>query len=164
MNQRLILILILIGGFAVNSMAQQFLVLEKMGTKRRFEFYPGDSFTFKTPDENFFTRVTIQGLSDSLVMLKERNVPFSTIQAIDISEHRNSTFLTRSGPYLMVAGILLLVFDVVNQTVVQGGAYESSTGVLITSGVLIGSGAIFKFGRKNKIKLEKWWRIRYVNI
>lgn len=164
MNKRHFFIFLLIGSTVVNSLGQQFLVLEKMGTKKRFEFYLGDNFTFKTPNENFFTRATIQGLSDSLVMLNERNIPFKSIEAIDVSEHRNATFLSRSGPYLIAAGALLMIFDVVNQTVVQGGTYESSTGILVTSGVLIGTGAVFTFGKKKKIKLEKWWRIRYVSI
>ena len=64
----------------------------------------------------------------------------------------------------MLAGIALILFDVTNQTIVQGGNYSPSAGVTIASVSLVGVGAIFTFAGRNKVELKKWWRLRTVQI
>ena len=164
MNQKLFLVLLLISSTTFNTLAQQFLVLEKMGTKKRFEYYPGEVITFKTPDENYFTRAGIRGFGDSLIILSDRSIHIKSIVAINIKDHKDRTFISRLGPYLMVAGGLLMIFDVVNQTAVQGGSYDGSTGIYVSAGALIGAGAVMTFARSNKKSLDKWWRLRLVKI
>ena len=164
MNVKFVFVLILISATAFNSLAQQFMVLEKMGTKKRFEYYPGQEIIFKTPNEDYFTKATIRGFTDSLIMLPERNVHIKSIVAINIKDHRDRSFVSRLGPYLMVAGGLLMIFDVVNQTAVQGGSYDGSTGIYVSAGALIGAGAVMTFARSNKKSLDKWWRLRLVKI
>ena len=164
MNPKLFFVLLLICAAMTNALAQQFLVLEKMGTKKRFEYYPGEEITFKTPDEDYFTRGGIRGFGDSLIILSDRSVHIKSIIALNIKDHKDRTFVSRLGPYLMVAGSLLMIFDVVNQTAIQGGSYEGSAGVYVSAGVLIGAGAVMTFARSNKKKLDKWWRLRLVKI
>lgn len=144
--------------------AQKFLVLEKMGTKKRYEYYTGDDIIFKTPNEDYFSKATISGITDSLIYFGDHSIAIAEITDIDISSIRKSSFATYAGSYMMVGGVLLLALDAVNQTLVQGGSYESSTGVFVASGALIGTGALLVFAKKNKKKLDKWWRLRYVEI
>lgn len=139
-------------------------MLEKMGTKKRYEYYPGDELTFKTANEDYFTRAVIAGLGDSVVIFQDRIVPIKTITAVDISDYGRKSFARYAGPYLMAAGVILITFDIINQTAVQGGSYEPSTGLYVTSGILVATGAILTFVKKDKKKLDKWWRLRYVNI
>lgn len=155
----LVLLLLAQSGFG-----QKFLVLEKMGTKKRYEYYPGDQIIFKTPSEDYFTKGTIAGITDSLIYFKDRSLAISEITDVDISSVKGPSFGTYAGTYMMVGGGLLLLIDVVNQTWIQGGSYGSSTGVLITSGALMGAGAILVFAKKKRKKLDKWWRLRYVEI
>ena len=162
MNKHLLVVLFLTIVTSFTAVAQQFLVLEKMGTKKRYEYYAGQQITFKTADEDYFTRLGIRGFSDSLLLLSDRSLPFSAITSIDIKNHKDRTFISRLGPYLMVAGSLLILFDVVNQTAIQGGSYQGSTGIYVSSGALIGVGAAMTFVRSNKKDLKKWWRIRLV--
>ena len=106
MNPKLFFVLLLICAAMTNALAQQFLVLEKMGTKKRFEYYPGEEITFKTPDEDYFTRGGIRGFGDSLIILSDRSVHIKSIVALNIKDHKDRTFVSRLGPYLMVAGSL----------------------------------------------------------
>ena len=164
MNRLFLIALFLTIATSFTTVAQQFMVLEKMGTKKRFEYYPGQEITFKTDDEDYFTRLGIRGFSDSLILLSDRSLPFKSITSINIKNHKDRTFISRLGPYLMVAGSLLILFDVVNQTVIQGGGYQGSTGIYVSTGALIGVGAAMTFVRSNKKDLKKWWRIRLVEI
>lgn len=141
---------------------QKFLVLEKMGTKKRFEFQINQKMDLRLDEDNYFTRITILDLADSLIMAENLKIDFSSIDAVRLNKKAN--FFKYSGPLLMIAGTALLVFDVVNQTAVQGGEYQSSTGVYVASAALFGVGATFTFAGRDKIKIKKWWRFRTVEI
>jgi len=141
---------------------QKFLVLEKMGTKKRYEYQINDKMSLRLHDEDFFTRITITDLADSLIMTENLKIDFSSINAVKLE--KSNSFFKYSGPLIMMAGATLLAIDVINQTAVQGGEYQSSTGVYVTSAALIGVGAVFSFAGRDKVKLKKWWRIRTVNI
>ena len=141
---------------------QKFLVLEKMGTKKRFEYHLSEKMDLKLDNDDYFTRITLLDLSDSAIYAENMKINFSTINAIKLN--KSSGFFKISGPLLMVAGAALLVFDIVNQTAVQGGEYQSSTGVYVASAALVSVGTIFTFAGRDKVKLKKWWRLRTVEI
>jgi hypothetical protein len=147
---------------SLSASGQTFLVLEKMGTKKRFEFYPGQQMEVKLKNDNYFTRINILGLGDSLISTENQDIKFSSITAVQIKE--KSGFLRYSGPILMVAGAVLFAIDALNQTVVQGGEYVFSPGVATASASLFGVGAAFTFTGNNKVKVKKWWRLRVVQI
>ena len=161
MTQKPLVFLLL---FSVSFVAsgQTFLVLEKMGTKKRHEFQQGDQIEVMLHDDKFFTRINIVGLSDSSIISATEAYNFSSIRTVKLPG--KITFLKIAGPSLMVAGVLLFVFDATNQSVVQGGGYSVSPGVTIASASLIGLGAAFTFAGRNKVKVKKWWRLRVVQI
>lgn len=160
MKQFSVFIVLLI--FSLPVFGQKFLVLEKMGTKKRYEFHISDKMDLKINPDDYFTRITILDLADSTIRAENLNINFSTINAVKLN--KSNRFFKYSGPLLMLAGAALIVFDVVNQTAVQGGEYQSSTGVFVASAALIGVGAIFTFAGKDKVKIKKWWRLRTVEI
>ena len=157
-----IIVFLLIIGFSFSVSGQTFLVLEKMGTKKRYEFHQGEQIEVMLNNDSFFTRLTIVDLGDSSIITETSTYYFSSVKAVKL--RNKPTFLKVAGPTMMVAGALLFVFDVANQTVVQGGGYSSSAGVTITAATLIGLGAVFTYARRNKVKMKKWWRLRTVQI
>lgn len=160
MKQILVLLAFLI--LTIPVVGQKFLVLEKMGTKKRYEFHLSDKMDLRLNSDDYFTRITILDLTDSIIVAQNLNIDFSSIQAVKLN--KSNSFFKYAGPILMVAGATLLAIDVINQTVVQGGKYQSSTGVFVTSATLVGVGATFTFAGRDKVKLKKWWRLRTVEI
>ena len=157
-----ILVFVLILGITFTASGQTFLVLEKMGTKKRYEYQQGEQIEVKLDNDDFFTRLTIVALGDSTIITETEDYIFSSIKAVKLRGEK--TWLKIAGPSLMVAGVLLFVIDATNQSVVQGGGYSVSTGVTIASASLVGVGAIFTFAGRSKIKMKKWWRLRTVQI
>lgn len=159
-NKTVIIVLIL--GLSLSASGQTFLVLEKMGTKKRYEYQQGEQIEVLLNSDDFFTRLSIIGLSDSSIITETEAYSFSSIKAVKLRGEK--TFIKIAGPSLMLAGVLLFVFDAVNQTAVSGGSYEFSSGVAVASASLVGAGAIFTFAGRSKIKIKKWWRLRTVEI
>ena len=159
-NKTVIIVLIL--GLSLSASGQTFLVLEKMGTKKRYEYQQGEQIEVLLNSDDFFTRLSIIGLSDSSIITETEAFSFSSIKAVKLRGEK--TFIKIAGPSLMLAGVLLFVFDAVNQTAVSGGTYEFSSGVAVASASLVGAGAIFTFAGRSKIKIKKWWRLRTVEI
>ena len=157
-----ILVLVLITGLSFSASGQTFLVLEKMGTKKRYEFQQGTQIEVLLNNDDFYTRLTILNLGDSAIFSESDTVIFSSIKAVKL--RGENTWLKIAGPSLMLAGVLLFAIDAINQTAVSGGSYEVSTGVAVASTTLVVSGAIFTFAGRSKVKLKKWWRLRTVEI
>jgi len=157
-----ILIFSLLGAISLAASGQSFIVLEKMGTKKRYEFHQGEKMEVKLNQDNFFTRINLLGLGDSIISTENQDIKLSSISAVKLNNNR--TFLRYAGPFLVIAGTVLFVIDAVNQSVVQTGGYEFSPGVAIASTSLISVGTIFTFAGRNKIKIKKWWRLRIVQI
>jgi len=147
---------------SLNAYAQTFLVLEKMGTKKRFEFHPGQTVTVRLYGDKFYTPLVINGFGDKSIIAADKTYPLQDIYMVKIPDR--SPVIRGSGFTLMVAGVLLFAIDALNQTVVQGSYYKFSPGVAIASGALIGGGAIMYFGGRTKVKLHKWWRLRIASI
>ena len=160
LNKSVIIALIL--GLSLSASGQTFLVIEKMGTKKRYEYQQGEQIEVLLNSDDFFTRLSIIGLSDSSIITETEAYSFSSIKAVKLRGEK--TFIKIAGPSLMLAGVLLFVFDAVNQTAVSGGSYEFSSGVAVASASLVGAGAIFTFAGRSKIKIKKWWRLRTVEI
>jgi hypothetical protein len=159
-NKFFVLILLVVVSFV--ACGQTFLVLEKMGTKKRYEYHIGDKIEVMLNDDDFYTRISILGLEDSIILAKNQSIKLSSIKAIHLN-HKNN-FFRISGPTLMIAGVLLFAIDAFNQAVVQGGGYSNSPGVTAASVSLVGLGAVFTFAGRNKVKVKKWWRLRIVDI
>ncbi len=157
-----ILFFIFIAGLSLSASGQSFLVLEKMGTKKRYTFQQGEQIEIMLDKDDYYTRVIILGLGDSAIISESETFNFSSVKAVKL--HGENTWLKITGPGLMIAGALLFVIDATNQSVVSGGGYEVSSGVAIASASLVGLGAVFTFAGRNKVKLKKWWRLRTVEI
>lgn len=145
-----------------SAIAQNFLVLEKMGTKKRFEFHQGEQVELKLDTDDFYSRINIIGLQDSLIKTENHNITLSSIRGVQLQG--KSSFLRYSGPILVMSGVLLFAMDAINQTLVQNGEYTYSAGVTVASLSLIGLGTAFTLAGRNKIKVRKWWRLRIVQI
>jgi hypothetical protein len=155
--KNVILILIFFACFQSGE-AQPRLVILK-GEKVITSFREGDYIRFKRKDRDHFTVGFIGGLTKDYFRIGEDTTLIYTLEKIDLSERDNSGFRTRAiGATFIIAGGVLFLGDLINETLVNDQPYTVNTGVVTASALLITTGTlmqfvnndIFVFGRKKK--------------
>jgi len=142
------------------SFAQEFLVLEKMGTKKRYEYHFDDQIIFRIRGEDYFNKDVILALTDSSIIFSGGSLEFAEIEQI---KPPVKAWMVTSGGTLIVAGIGYYLIDQFNQ-LYMGNGLSNDPGVMRTSIVLTGVGAGLILMSKKKVKVIKNWRLRHVNI
>jgi len=145
------------------SFAQKFLVLEKLGTHKRYEYHIGDEITFKIEDEDFFRHSVIEDVLDSVIIFDYGFFSFRDIESVNV---RGSTGnpVTRFAIPLMVGGVILFLADQFNETVIGGRKASINKGVTIASGSLLGAGLLMLIPGNGIKKIKGNWRLRLVDI
>lgn len=148
------------------SFAQTFMVLEKMGTKKRYIYNLGEQIEYQTTKENTFDIGVVTNILDSAFVSNSDTIPFSSISTINIRNKRESSIIDAAGPVLISAGVVLLAIDAINRGLIQEGGYTWDSGVGTTSVALVTTGALILLLKKNKINLKEdgWWRLRKAAI
>lgn len=142
--------------FAENSTAQNYLLVRKIGSTRKFEFYKGDSFTYQQKGEPIYFTDIITELKDSLIVLENNIINISQIKAIDVRNAQSN----RPGIYRVAEGTLptlgigLLAIDFINNSIIEGNKFSLDEGTTTAAGLMIGTGLLLKAVRRKKIDLE----------
>lgn len=153
------IILFLLIGFIQFSKAQPRLVLVK-GDKTIVSFHEGDPIRFKRKDRDHFTTGLIGGLTRDYLRIGEDTTFLFQIEKVDLTGRENSGFKTSTiGTTFIVAGMVLFLGDLINETVVHDEDYSADGGVMAVSAALVGTGVLmqflnndyFKFGRRKKM-------------
>lgn len=158
---RILLAAILLTTTALSLHAQDYVVLEKMGTRTRYEYRPGDFLNFQIHGERIFRKQEIVLLSDSSIHFHGGIVPISEIARIKTP---TEAWMAASGGTLIVAGVGYFAIDAFNQSVIAGNNYSVDDSVLTTSLVLAGVGSAMVLLSSKKVKLKNNWRLRMVEI
>jgi hypothetical protein len=141
--------------------AQDYLVLEKMGTKKRYEYFPNDKITIQVTGEDSFRKEEIVNLTDSSIVFASGVVLLKNIYRV---KPPITGWMVATGGTLVVAGVGYYIIDTFNQVIVAGNKYSTDDGVLRTSIILTGIGASLILLSSKKVKLNKNWRVRIVDI
>jgi hypothetical protein len=144
-------------GFAF---AQEFLVLEKMGTKKRVEYHIDDQIVFRIRGEENFRRDIIITIFDSTIVFNSGPIKLFDIEQI---KPPAKAWMVATGGTFVVAGVGYFVIDQFNKLYVGNGLYYDPK-VMRTSIILSGIGASLILLSKRKVKVKKNWRLRYVSI
>ncbi len=144
-----------------SSLAQDFLVLEKTGTKKRYEYYPGDPMTFRIKGEIFRTD-EILTFTDSSLVFNGGAVAFKNITRVSLKEHKQ--WMVGVGSKLIVAGAGYFLIDQFNNSVIQGNKASINDQVVKASLVIVGSGATLLLLSKKRVNTTKNWRLRRVRM
>ncbi len=157
------LLFVLIGSFSI---AQTFMVLEKMGAKKRYMYYVGEQIEYQLNGSKSLERGILTNILDSAFVSNIDTVQFSAINTINIRNKRESGIVDAAGPVLISAGVVLLAIDAINRGLIQEVGYTWDSGIGTTSVVLVTTGALIMILKKNKINLKEngWWRLRKAEI
>lgn len=156
-----ILVIVLIPFKALMGQGSKLLILEKIGSKHRITYQIGDPIILRLIGEGFEIREKITDITDSTIVLSSFPVHIKSIYYI---KRKSGGFLAASGPTLIIAGLTLFAIDILNQTVVQDGTYEFTSGVAIASVSLVGVGGLLMTFKYRKFKPGKRRRIRTLVI
>ena len=135
------------------------LILEKVGSKHRITYGIGDRIILRLKGEDYDIREEITDISDSLLIFRDFSIPINSIHYIK-TVHTKGFLSPSNGPKIMIAGGMLFLADIVNQTLVQDNSYEFSNGVAIASVSMIGFGGLLMSFKYRKFKPGKNKRIR----
>ncbi|MFC2126696.1 hypothetical protein ACFLU5_18070 [Bacteroidota bacterium] len=139
----------------------KYLVLEKLGRKKRIVLYPGDEITFKMKNSDLEITDAITDLHDSLVLLTNSYIKPKEIDYVRI-EHTKGFLSPSNGPKLIIAGVSLFIIDQFNHSILQGNDFRVDKDILKASFILVIGGAIWKSFRFSKFRNKGNRRIRIV--
>jgi hypothetical protein len=161
-NKNVILVLFfLLLGFCAYAQPRQVVVLKNETVLARYKV--GDVISFAREGDKKILEEKILDLNDTLIMMNLDSVSYFHIKKLDIRGRKPSTFGQRLGAYMIAAGVILPIADLINTSVVQDQGASIDDGVAIASGVLLVGGAAlvlikkpyFKPGRQNRILIVK---------
>jgi len=143
----------------VSGQEMKILILEKLGSKHRITYGIGDKIILKLNGEDYELREEITDMSDSTLSFRDFSIPINRIHYVK-TVHTKGFLSPSNGPKIMIAGALLFLADIVNQTLIQDNSYELNKGVTIASASLIGFGGLLMTFKYRKFKPGKNKRIR----
>ena len=158
----ILLFALLLCGTGISAIAQrQLIVLKNEEVLARYQI--GDVIHFAREQDKEILIQRILNMNDTLLMMNFDSVAYYRIEKLDIRGRKANTFAQKFGRYMIIAGVMLPMIELLNTGVFQDEDQGASISpeVLVASGVLIGGGAImaftkkpyFKPGRKNHLMI-----------
>lgn len=145
--------------------SQKFLVLEKMGTRKRLEYHLQQSITYRLKGESFFRTDVIEDLVDDVIVFRFGFFRLKDIYAVDIrTKPIGKVDFSRHWLSFIVGGVGYFIVDQFNNAVINGNRARIDEKVLRTSAIITGAGVMMKVLKKKKVKLKRNWRLRIVEI
>jgi hypothetical protein len=144
----LVVLICLTGSTAVAQ--HQLIVLKNEDVLARYQ--KGDVIHFAREQDKEILIQRILDMNDTLLMMNFDTVAYYRITKLDIRGRKQATFLQRLGAYMMVAGVILPIAELINTGWVQNEGASISSGVAVTSVVLVGGGAALYFIKKPYFK------------
>lgn len=161
-NKNVILFLFfLVISVCATAQPRQIVVLKNEAVLARYKV--GDVISFAREGDKKILEQKILDLNDTLIMMNLDSVSYFRIKKLDIRRRKASTLGQRLGAYMIAAGVILPIAELVNTGIVQKQDASIDDGVAIASGVLVAGGAAlvfikkpyFKPGRKHRILIVK---------
>lgn len=133
---------------SVCSIAQQRQVVVLKNETVLARYRVGDVILFAREGDKRVLQQKILDLNDTLIMMNLDSVSYFRITRLDIRKRKASTFGQRLGGYMMAAGIVLPVAELVNTGIIQKQGASIDEGIAMASGVLLAGGAALVFIKK----------------
>ncbi len=137
--------------------AQEYLLVRKKGSTRRYEYRVGDTFVYRQQGMDQFFKDVITDFVDSTIVLENNIVLISQLEEIDIQNaFTNRPQILRQGEALLpTIGYGLLALDLFNHTIIDGNDFSFDKGTTITSGAFVAAGYGLKIFRRKRVDLTK---------
>lgn len=141
---------------------RQLIVLKKEEVLARYQ--EGDVIHFARAQDKQIQVQRILDLNDTLLMMNLDSVAYFRIMKLDVRGKKRHTYLQKLGYYMIAGGVLLPAIELLNTGVFQDHNRDASvsSGVWITSGVLVGGGSAFAFIKKPYLRPGRKYRLMII--
>lgn len=143
---------------------EKFLVVEKMGSKKRQVYHVGDEITFRVSDEDFYQTSVITNLNISWFSSGNNVTPLDSISHIKLREKSEGLRIEKLQTPLIIAAVGYFGLDFINTRIVQNTKYSIEPEVYKPTIVLVTAALLLAPLKARKRKLSGNWRIRYVEL
>lgn len=145
----------------ITAAQRQLIVLKNEEVLARYQ--KGDVIHFAREKDKEILIQRILDLNDTLLMMNFDSVTYYRIKRLDIRGRKSATYAQKMGAYMMVAGVILPLAELLNTGVIQNDEPSVSSGVAVTSAVLVGGGAALYFIKKPYFKPGRKYRLIIVD-
>lgn len=161
--KNVILLVLFCAVYNVAISQRQLIVLKNEEVLARYQV--GDVIHFAREQDKEILVQRILDMNDTLLMMNFDSVAYFRIKKLDIRHRKANTYAQKFGRYMIIAGVMLPLIELLNTGVFQDEDQEASIspGVAIASGVLIGGGAIMAFTKKPYFKPGRKHRLMIVD-
>ncbi|NVK84050.1 MAG: hypothetical protein HWE21_06995 [Cytophagia bacterium] len=135
--------------------AQDYLLIRKKGSTRRYEYRAGDYLVYKQKGMSEFFTDRITEFVDSTIVLENNIVLLEQLIEVDIQNANTNRpeILRAAERVLPTAGYGLLALDLFNNTVVSGNKFTLDKGTTFSAAAMVGTGYAMRAIRRKRIKL-----------
>jgi hypothetical protein len=151
-----IIAFLLISGTAV---CQKTLVVERIGTGRKYGFNTGDFLKLRTKSKHDLLRSFIWDLTDSTITIGQSH----TVRLDDVAVvYKEFGFPKRLGRNLLFAGGLFFAATTINNLIAKNQVFTESN--LIITGSILAAGAISIILSEKAIRIGLHWKLKVLDI
>jgi hypothetical protein len=134
---------------------QNTLMLEKIGTPKKYTYQVGDFISVKTISKSLRLKNEIWSIEDSTIMIGTNY----TVRFDDIKSVRRELYFPKLlSRITLIAGGMIIVLDIVNNLINGIPVFNQTT--LIIGGSLIGAGLVLIPLSKRNLKIGYKWKLK----
>lgn len=127
------------------------LVLKKKN-KTVATYVIGDKFKFKMKGEDYYTEQMIVGFAQDKIRFHYFDIKLDEIEQV---HKRKNRFLVDASSKIMTAGVLFLLADQFNQTIINDQKIDAGKNTAIISGSIFATGLVMNLLGRSKVDLNK---------
>jgi hypothetical protein len=141
--------------------AQKTLMVEKIGTSRRYFYHAGDYLKLRVSKEDTLLKGKLWSIRDSMISVAELR-PFD-VRISDIgSVYKQFAFPEKFGKYMIIGSGVLFAIIGINHLIHNEQVFTPE--MFIISGSLLGVGLISFALREKRCKTGMHWKIKVLDI
>lgn len=147
--------------FVGQIIAQKTLMVEKIGTLRKYNYQVGDPMKLRVSKQDTLLRGKLWSLSDSMIFIAELR-PFE-VQLKDVgSVYKKFGFPRRLGKTLIIGSAGIFGIIVVNHLINNEPVFTPD--LFIISGSVLGAGLISLSLSQKRCRIGNTWKLKVLNI
>ncbi len=156
----LITLLCILSSTAVGQQ-RQLIVLKNEEVLARYQ--NGDVIHFARAQDKEILVQRILDLNDTLLMMNFDSVVYYRIKKLDIRGRKQTSYAQKLGAYMIFAGVVLPLAELLNTGVIQNDEPSVSAGVWAASATLLAAGSALVFIKKPYFKPGRKYRLMIVD-
>ncbi|HEX4887729.1 MAG TPA: hypothetical protein VFV37_06740 [Luteibaculaceae bacterium] len=144
----------------LNAQAQEFVLVEKVGTIKRTRWAAGDKLTFKLRGNDTLFIDDILAVNDTAILFSNRAVPYRSIRQVARRKSSHLYPLFRTAGFIFGTGFIGL--DVFNRITNRDRPIVAPAAVRI-SATSVGAASLLYLLEPRWYRMGKKWNIRYLD-